>query len=76
MIVTIAIDTDEDKDGIETLAALAALVDAVRGRKPREIKTCADLMETARRRSAGEQVIYKRELPKKRGRKTKNFNKE
>lgn len=33
MIVTIAIDTDEDKDGIETLAAF---VDAVRGRKPRD----------------------------------------
>ena len=32
MIITIAIDTDEDKDGIETLAAF---VDAVRGRKPK-----------------------------------------
>lgn len=69
MIVTIAIDTDEDKDGIETLAAF---VDAVRGRKPREIKTCSSIMETARRRSAGEQVIYRAE-PKKRGRKPKNM---
>ncbi|MBO6063455.1 MAG: hypothetical protein J6P62_05720 [Bacteroidales bacterium] len=27
----------------------------------RDVKTCADLMETARRRSAGEQVIYRAE---------------
>ena len=37
----------------------------------RDVKTCTSIMETARRRSAGEQVIYRAE-PKKRGRKPRN----
>lgn len=41
----------------------------------RDVKTCTSIMETARRRTAGEQVIFKPE-PKKRGRKPKNIDKE
>ena len=39
------------------------------------VKTCSSIMETARRRTAGEQVVFKPE-PKKRGRKPKNIDKE
>lgn len=73
MIFTIAIDTDEDKDGLKTLEAF---VDALKQKKKilakmKDFKPCASVYETARRRIAGEQVVFQVE-PKKRGRKTKN----
>ena len=69
MIIKIAFDTEFEPDreslgkvikalGLEEAASVA--------------RTCSSIMETARRRSAGEQVIYKVE-PKKRGRKPKNY---
>lgn len=70
MIITIAIDTDTDKDGIDTLVNFVKAMGRtdVTAEKPRIVVN--DIQAAARLRSAGEQVIYKSE-PKKRGRKPK-----
>ena len=70
MIITIAIDTDTDKDGIDTLVNFVKAMGRtdVTAEKPRIIVN--DIQTAARLRSAGEQVIYKSEQ-KKRGRKPK-----
>lgn len=69
MILTLNIDTDDATD-LEALKALMAVLCPEAGRP--KTATCSSIMETARRRSAGEQVIYKAE-PKKRDRKPKNY---
>ena len=69
MIIQMTFDTELEPDLVRVEKVLKAL--GFENEKL-TVKTCADIMETARRRSAGEQVIYKRELPKKRGRKPKN----
>lgn len=68
MIIKMVFDTEFEADkerlmkvfkalGLEEAASVA--------------RTCSSIMETARRRSAGENVIYRSE-PKKRGRPRKN----
>jgi hypothetical protein len=78
MIISIAIDTDDDKDGIDTLVKFVKAMgrDDVTAEKPRIVVN--DIQSAARLSSAGEQVIYRREasteeIPqkKKRGRKPK-----
>ena len=79
MIITIAIDTDEDKDGLKTLEAF---VEAFKQKekflaKRKDFMPCASVYETARRRIAGERVVCTdKPAPKKRGRKPRNFNQE
>ena len=73
MIIQMTFDTEFEPDQERVKKVLNALGFE---QEKLNVKTCADIMETARRRSAGEQVIYKRELPKKRGRKPKNFKQE
>ena len=70
MIITISIDTDTDKDGIDTLVKFVRAMgrEDVTAVKPRIVVN--DIQAAARLRSAGEQVIYKSE-PKRRGRKPK-----
>lgn len=70
MIITIAIDTDDDKDGIDTLVRFVQSMESEKYCKPKAAM-CTSLMETARRRSAGENVVYQEDAPapKKRGRK-------
>lgn len=68
MILTLNIDTDDATD-LKALKALMAVLCPEAGR-PKTV-TCSSIMETARRRSAGEQVVFKAE-PKKRGRKPKH----
>lgn len=76
MIITIAIDTD--KDGIDTLVNFVKAMGRtdVTAEKPKIVVN--DIQAAARLRSAGEQVIYRREasteeIPqkKKRGHKPK-----
>ena len=67
MILNLHLDTDDATD----MKAFRAIVAAVFPETVRPVATCSTIMETARRRSAGEQVIYKAE-PKKRGRKPKH----
>lgn len=78
MIISIAIDTDDDKDGIDTLVKFVKAMGRtdVTADKPKVVVN--DIQAAARLRSAGEQVIYRREasteeIPqkKKRGRKPK-----
>ena len=70
MIISIAIDTDDDKDGIDTLVNFVKAMgrDDVAADRPKVVVN--DIQAAARLRTAGEQVIYKSE-PKKRGRKPK-----
>ena len=71
MILTVNIDTDDATD----LKALKAMMAVLCPEAARPAATCSSIMETARRRSAGEMVIYKPE-PRKRGRKPKTATKE
>lgn len=73
MIIQMTFDTEFEPDQERVKKVLKALGFE---QEKLTVRTCADIMETARRRSAGEQVVYKRELPKKRGRKPKNMNTE
>lgn len=72
MIITLNMDTENDKEVCKKVLSLVldsgGTVDLEVCGKPREVH---DLFEAARRRSAGEQVIYKHET-KKRGRPRKN----
>lgn len=73
MIITLNMDTEKDRDTckkvIELVLDFGGSVDLEVVGAPRAVK---NVYEAARRRSAGEQVIYKHE-PKKRGRKPKNY---
>lgn len=73
MIITLNMDTEKDKEVCKKVLSLVldfgGTVDLEICGKPREVH---DVFEAARRRTAGEQVIYKHE-PKKRGRKPKNY---
>lgn len=73
MIITLNMDTEKDKEVckkvIELVLDCGGSVDLEVVGAPRAVK---NVYEAARRRSAGEQVIYKHE-PKKRGRKPKNY---
>ena len=76
MIITIAIDTEDDKDGIDTLVRFVQSMESKKyeeGLGKPKAAVCASIMETARRRSAGENVVYQEDAPapKKRGRKPK-----
>lgn len=73
MIITIAIDTEDDKDGIDTLVRFVQSMESKKYLSNQKAAECTSLMETARRRSAGENVVYKEDAPapKKRGRKPK-----
>ena len=78
MIITIAIDTDEDKDGIMTLHRFVESMTDSKLKfilKAENFKYVRDMYEAARRRTAGEAVVCT-DKPKRRGRKPKNFNKE
>ena len=67
MIIEMKFDSECEPDQERLLKVFRAL--GLEG--TRDVKTCSSIMETARRRSAGEQVIYRAE-PKKRGRKPKH----
>ncbi len=73
MIITLNMDTEKDKEVCKKVLSLVldfgGSVDLEVVGAPRAVK---NVYEAARRRSAGEQVIYKHE-PKKRGRKPKNY---
>lgn len=73
MIITLNMDTEKDKETckkvLELVLDFGGSVDLEVVGAPRAVK---NVYEAARRRSAGEQVIYKAE-PKKRGRKPKNY---
>ena len=72
MIISITIDTDDDKDGIDTLVKFVRAMgrEDVTAVKPKVVVN--DIQAAARLRSAGEQVLYKYgPAPKKRGRKPK-----
>lgn len=86
MIITIAIDTDDNKDGLKTLEEF---VSALKGNKDKmlacakDFKTLANVYEAARRRTACENVRWETDLSdlpfpvkKRRGRKPKNFKQE
>ena len=70
MIITIAIDTDEDKDGIMTLHRFVESMTDSKGKfvmKAEDFMPCASVYETARRRIAGERVVCTdKPAPKKR----------
>lgn len=72
MIITIAIDTEDDKDGIDTLVRFVQSMELKKYEeglsKPKVVVN--DIQAAARLRSAGEQVIYKY-VPNKRGLKPK-----
>lgn len=67
MIIEMKFDSEYEPDQERLQKVFRAL--GLEGIKP--IATCSSIMETARRRSAGEQVVFKAE-PKKRGRKPKH----
>lgn len=67
MIIEMKFDSEYGPDLERLQKVFMAL--GLEGIKP--IATCSSIMETARRRSAGEQVVFKAE-PKKRGRKPKH----
>ena len=72
MIIEMTFDTEFEPD----LERLQKVLKALGFEQEKlTVKTCSSIMETARRRTAGEQVIFKPE-PKKRGRKPKNIDKE
>lgn len=78
MIITIAIDTDDDKDGLKTLEAFVEALkrqDVKVSIKTQPPKVVTDIYDAARRRSAGENVVCTYQT-KKRGRKPKNMNTE
>lgn len=68
MIIKMAFDTEFEADRERLMKVFKAL-----GLEEAAsvVRTCSSIMETARRRSAGEQVVFKAE-PKKRGRKPKH----
>lgn len=72
MIIQMTFDTEFEPDQERVKKVLKALGFE---QEKLTVKTCSSIMETARRRSAGEQVVFKPE-PKKRGRKPKNIDKE
>ena len=72
MIITLNMDTEKDKEVCKKVLSLVldfgGSVDLEVVGAPRAVK---NVYEAARRRSAGEQVVFKAE-PKKRGRKPKH----
>lgn len=74
MIITLNMDTEKDKEVCKKVLELVldsgGTVDLEVLGKPREVR---DVFEAVRLRSAGEQVIYKAEPPKKRGRPRKEM---
>ena len=72
MIIQMTFDTESEPD----LERLQKVLNALGFEQEKlTVKTCSSIMETSRRRTAGEQVVFKPE-PKKRGRKPKNIDKE
>lgn len=72
MIVQITIDTDTDMEMAKRVFRELGYEEM-----PMTVRTCANVYEAARRRTAGEAVVCTdKPAPKKRGRKPKNFNKE
>lgn len=69
MMVTLNIDTDEQNDR----ELLKKIVTAIFPETVKPVVKCGSIMETARRRSAGENVVYQEDAPspKKRGRKSR-----